>query len=54
VVIALLQWGDKWNPSLNGTSLDLCDRAAEQPIQTVRVMNTKGEPITVRDVFVKA
>ena len=54
VVIALLQWGDKWNPAPKGTPLDLCDRTTGQPIQTVQVMNTKGEPITVRDVFVSA
>ncbi|MEH6356723.1 MAG: helix-turn-helix domain-containing protein [Marinobacter sp.] len=54
VVIALLQWGDKWNPAPNDASLDLCDRTTGQSIQTVQVMNTQGEPITVRDVFVPA
>ena len=54
VVIALLQWGDKWNSGPNDATLDLFDRTTGQPIQTVQVMNAKGEPITVRDVFVTA
>lgn len=52
VVIALRQWGDKWNPAPNETPLDLRDRATGQPIQTVQVQNAAGEPVTVRDVFV--
>ncbi|MGO1501220.1 MAG: winged helix-turn-helix transcriptional regulator [Marinobacter sp.] len=52
VVIALRQWGDKWNPASDDAPLDLRDRATGQPIQTVQVQNAEGEPITVRDVFV--
>ncbi|MBQ0745748.1 MAG: helix-turn-helix transcriptional regulator [Marinobacter sp.] len=52
VVIALRQWGDKWNPAPDEAPLDLRDRATGQPVQTVQVLNAKGETITVRDVFV--
>ena len=52
VVIALRQWGDKWNPAPDEAPLDLRDRATGQPIQTVQVQNAEGEPVTVRDVFV--
>ncbi|WP_100637824.1 winged helix-turn-helix transcriptional regulator [Marinobacter salexigens] len=52
VVIALRQWGDKWNPAPDEAPLDLRDRATGQPVQTIQVQNAMGEPITVRDVFV--
>ncbi|SOB77502.1 transcriptional regulator, HxlR family [Marinobacter sp. LV10R510-11A] len=52
VVIALRQWGDKWNPAPDDAPLDLRDRATGQPVQTIQVHNADGEPITVRDVFV--
>ncbi|HEA52558.1 winged helix-turn-helix transcriptional regulator [Marinobacter antarcticus] len=52
VVIALRQWGDKWNPAPDDAGLNLRDRATGQPIQAVQVHNTKGDPITVRDVFI--
>ncbi|EBA00496.1 winged helix-turn-helix transcriptional regulator [Marinobacter sp. ELB17] len=54
VVIALRQWGNKWNPAPDDASLDLRDRTTGQPIQMVQVQNAEGEPITVRDVFVSA
>lgn len=52
VVIALRQWGDKWNPAPDEAPLDLRDRATGKPIQTIQVQNAEGKPITVRDVFV--
>ncbi|RBW49254.1 winged helix-turn-helix transcriptional regulator [Marinobacter sp. F3R11] len=53
VVIALRQWGDKWNPAPDDEApLDLRDRATGQPIPPVQVHNAIGEPLTVRDVFV--
>ncbi|RMJ02959.1 MULTISPECIES: winged helix-turn-helix transcriptional regulator [Marinobacter] len=52
VVVALRQWGDKWNPAPDGKQLDLRDRATGQPIQPVSVCNSDGEPLTIRDVLV--
>ena len=52
VVIALRQWGDKWNPAPDGQPLDLRDRESGQPIQAVTVQNAKGEPLSIRDVLV--
>ncbi|WP_417568193.1 winged helix-turn-helix transcriptional regulator [Marinobacter sp.] len=52
VVIALRQWGDKWNPAPDQTPLDLRDRATGRPIQAVEVRNSDGNPLTIRDVFV--
>mgnify|MGYP004456008929 FL=1 len=52
VVIALRQWGDKWNPAPDQTPLDLRDRATGRPIHTVEVQNADGNPLSIRDVFV--
>lgn len=52
VVIALRQWGDKWNPSPGQPPLDLRDRATGRPIQQVAVQDADGNKLTIRDVFV--
>ncbi|MBE0486407.1 helix-turn-helix domain-containing protein [Marinobacter sp.] len=52
VVVALRQWGDKWNPAPDGQPLDLRDRDTGEPVQTVTVRNAQGQPLSIRDVFV--
>jgi DNA-binding HxlR family transcriptional regulator len=52
VVIALRQWGDKWNPVPDGARLDLRDRATGRAIQPVEVQDADGKSLTIRDVFV--
>lgn len=52
IVIALRQWGDKWNPAPDEPPLDLRDRATGQPVRMVQVQSAEGNPLTVRDVFV--
>ncbi|MDY6816684.1 MAG: helix-turn-helix domain-containing protein [Pseudomonadota bacterium] len=52
VVIALRQWGDKWNPAPDQGPLDLRDRATGRPIQDVKVRDAGGQPLSIRDVFV--
>ncbi|QSP95465.1 winged helix-turn-helix transcriptional regulator [Marinobacter salinisoli] len=52
VVIALRQWGDKWNPAPDGRALDLRDRASGRPISPVQVQDAEGQPVSVRDVFI--
>lgn len=51
VVIALRQWGDKWNPSPEQGPLDLRDRETGQLIQQMQVQSAEGKPLTIRDVF---
>ncbi|MEX0603790.1 MAG: helix-turn-helix domain-containing protein [Marinobacter sp.] len=51
VVIALRQWGDKWNPSPEGAPLNLRDRATGRPITPMAVTDPDGNALTVRDVF---
>lgn len=52
VVIALRQWGDKWNPAPDQAPLDLRDRETGRTIRQVNVQDADGNPLTVRDVFV--
>lgn len=52
VVVALRQWGDKWNPAPDGQPLDLRDRDTGHPIRPVIVQNTEGYALGIRDVFV--
>jgi len=52
VVVALRQWGDKWNPAPDETPLDLRDRATGRPINAVAVQDADGQPLSIRDVIV--
>jgi DNA-binding HxlR family transcriptional regulator len=52
IVIALRQWGDKWNPAPGQPPLDLRDRETGRTIRQVEVQDADGNPLTVRDVFV--
>lgn len=51
VVIALRQWGDRWNPAPEGAPLNLRDRDSGRPIRPVEVQDADGRPLTVRDVY---
>jgi len=53
IVVALRQWGDKWNPAPEQTTLDLRDRQSGEPIRQVDVLSADGRPLSVRDVLVK-
>ncbi|GGY62548.1 winged helix-turn-helix transcriptional regulator [Marinobacter zhanjiangensis] len=52
VVIALRQWGDRYNPCPDQPSLDLRDRRTGQPIRQLEVLDADGNPVSVRDVMV--
>ncbi|WP_420389899.1 winged helix-turn-helix transcriptional regulator [Marinobacter sp.] len=52
IVIALRQWGDKWNPAPDQTPLDLRDRETGRAILPVEVHDADGKALSVRDVFV--
>jgi DNA-binding HxlR family transcriptional regulator len=52
VVVALRQWGDRWNPAPEQGPLDLRDRASGRPIRDVQVLDADGQPLDIRDVFV--
>lgn len=53
IVIALLQWGEKWNPAPEHEPLDLRDRESGEVISPVTVQTKDGKPLSVRDVFIQ-
>lgn len=53
IVVALRQWGDKWNPAPEQTPLDLRDRETGKPIPPITVQSADGQPLSVRDVLVR-
>lgn len=52
VVIALRQWGDRYNPCPGEPPLDLRDRRTGKPIRQMEVLDADGNPVSVRDVIV--
>lgn len=52
VVIALRQWGDRYNPCPGEPPLDLRDRRTGKPIRRMEVLDAEGNPVSVRDVIV--
>lgn len=51
VLVALRQWGDRWNRRDGDAPLQLVDRRLGQPLQTVQVLDADGNPVTVSDVI---
>ncbi|WP_407672122.1 winged helix-turn-helix transcriptional regulator [Paraburkholderia acidisoli] len=50
VLVALMQWGDKWLAPNGKPHIQLVDHASGQPVQTVEVRATNGQPLTYQDV----
>ncbi len=53
IVVALRQWGDKWNPAPEQQPLDLRDRETGKPIRPIEVLSVDGKPLSIRDVLIK-
>ncbi|WP_169545531.1 winged helix-turn-helix transcriptional regulator [Sneathiella aquimaris] len=53
ILIALMDWGEKYAPSSCGERLLLVDRQDGKPIGPVSVLAHDGRPLTARDVQVR-
>jgi DNA-binding HxlR family transcriptional regulator len=51
VLVALRQWGDRWNRREDEAPLQLVDRRLLQPVRQIRVEDQQGRPVTVSDVL---
>ncbi len=51
VLVALRQWGDRWNRRDDEAPLELLDRRLNQPVQEIRVLDAEGQPVGVNDVL---
>ena len=51
VLVALRQWGDRWNRQDGENPLQLLDRRLGQPVQEVQVLDAEGVPVGVENVL---
>jgi len=51
VLVALRQWGDRWNRRDGEAPLQLVDRRLGQPVQEIHVLDADGQPVGVNDVL---
>ncbi|GAB2893408.1 helix-turn-helix domain-containing protein [Paraburkholderia jirisanensis] len=54
VLIALLQWGDRWTGSGNGGPIELVDHQTGEPIPTMGPRSADGRALGLRDVRYEA
>lgn len=45
IIIAIMQWGDKWNPLPEGPPLILTSRKTKAEIAPIRLADSTGEPV---------
>ena len=53
IVVAMLQWGEKWKPGDQGPRLELFDKTTGQPIKGVHVLSGDNRPLNARDVVAR-
>lgn len=51
VLVALRQWGDRWNRADDDPPLRLVDRRLQQPVRDVKVLDVEGREVTLLDVI---
>lgn len=51
VLVALRQWGDRWNRLDGEAPLRMVDRRLGQPLQNIQVLDAEGQPVGVNDVL---
>ena len=54
VLVALMQWGDRWAPNSRGLRIELIDKASGEPIAGSVVVSRDGRRLTPWDVRVVA
>ncbi len=50
VLVALLDWGEKWAPNGQGPRMTLLERSTGRPVRPMAVMSEDGRPLSPRDV----
>ena len=51
ILVALVQWGDKWKSGSAGEPVQILDRKSRAPVQPVGVLARDGRFLTPSDVF---
>lgn len=50
IIIAMLQWGDRWNPLPEGAPLIPVNRKTGAPLAPVQLADINGEPLELKDL----
>jgi DNA-binding HxlR family transcriptional regulator len=50
IIIAMMQWGDKWNPLAEGAPLIPVNRKTGAPLAPVQLADVNGEPLELKDL----
>lgn len=50
VLVALMQWGDRWSVGEGKPPVELFDATTGQPIEPIAVRNAEGKSLSYRDV----
>lgn len=53
ILVALMDWGEKWRPNGRGRRMELTDRSTGEPILGARVLAADGRVLGPRDVWVE-
>ena len=54
IIVSLMEWGEKWNPSPQGRRINLIEKATGKPVKGVAVLSAKGKPLHAREVVAVA
>ena len=50
IIIAMLQWGDTWNPLAEGAPLIPVNRKTGAPLAPIQLTDINGEPLALKDL----
>ncbi|MGE8295456.1 MAG: winged helix-turn-helix transcriptional regulator [Pseudomonas sp.] len=53
IIIAMMQWGDKWNPLAGGAPLVPINRKTGAPLAPVQLMDINGQSLTLEELGVR-
>lgn len=53
ILIAMLQWGDRWVFGEDQKPLELLDRDNQQPIQPIQILSSEGKSLLTDDIVPK-
>ncbi len=53
ILIALMQWGDRWEADAAGPTLSMLDRSSGDPIPDIFVRNAQGDVVGSQDVLLR-
>lgn len=53
IMLAIMQWGDQWNPLPAGAPVVAVDRQTGEPIGPLRLVDADGRPVDLRNLSLR-